>query len=136
MRFVVDSSVLVAIFKQEHEGPELAEIIMSGGWLIGWPTIFETRIWLHRQRPQADLALLDLVIRDDGIRKIAFDGALESYASDAYSRFGKGRHPAKLNFGDCMAYAVAKHFDAPLLFKGNDFQQTDVLVHTDSIITD
>lgn len=135
MRFVVDSSVLVAIFKEEPEGPALSEIIMSGGWLIGWPTVFETRIWLHRHRPQADLALLDLVVRDDGISKVAFDGALESLASGAYSQFGKGRHPAKLNFGDCMAYAVAKHFELPLLFKGNDFQQTDVSIHPNSVIT-
>lgn len=135
MRFVVDSSVLVAIFKEEPEGPALAEVILSGGWLIGWPTIFETRIWLHRHRPQADLVSLDLVIRDDSIGKVAFDGALESQASGAFAQFGKGRHPAKLNFGDCMAYAVARHFDVPLLFKGNDFHHTDVAVHADSVIT-
>ena len=47
-------------------------------------------------------------------------------AADAFLRFGKGRHPANLNFGDCMAYALAKSLDAPLLFKGDDFSKTDV----------
>jgi ribonuclease VapC len=48
-------------------------------------------------------------------------------ALDAFRRYGKGRHPAALNFGDCFAYACAKHHKVPLLHKGNDFSQTDIL---------
>jgi len=66
---------------------------------------------------------------------VAFDGALERIAAEAFSMFGKGRHPAKLNFGDCMAYAVAKARDLPLLFKGGDFGLTDVRIHEVSVIS-
>ena len=52
--------------------------------------------------------------------------AVDTLALDAYLRFGKGRHPAKLNLADCFAYALAKTLDAPLLYKGDDFPLTDV----------
>ena len=57
---------------------------------------------------------------------VAIDKEMTSLALDAFRRYGKGRHPAALNFGDCFAYACAKHHKVPLLYKGNDFSQTDV----------
>ena len=57
---------------------------------------------------------------------VAWDEHLASFATDAFVRFGKGRHAAGLNFGDCMAYALAKSLGAPLLYKGKDFPQTDI----------
>jgi ribonuclease VapC len=67
---------------------------------------------------------------------IPFNREMADVASRAFERFGKpSRHPAKLNFGDCMAYAVSAVMQAPLLFKGNDFGLTDVMVHSASIRT-
>ena len=57
---------------------------------------------------------------------VAFDSEQSKLARTAWRKFGKGRHPAKLNFGDCCSYAVAKYLNKPLLFKGNDFSKTDL----------
>lgn len=71
----------------------------------------------------------DLVVRlldESGIEQIPFGDAHWKEAVDAYLRFGKGRHKAQLNFGDCLTYAVARLADEPLLFTGNDFTETDL----------
>lgn len=69
---------------------------------------------------------IDEFIEDVGIRVIAVDHAQARVARDAFRRFGKGRHRAKLNFGDCFVYALAMTLNAPVLFKGNDFALTDL----------
>lgn len=69
---------------------------------------------------------LNLLIEANGIEVISWTGELADAAAEAFLRFGKGLHPAKLNFGDCMAYALAKSLDAPLLYKGDDFAKTDI----------
>ena len=69
---------------------------------------------------------IDGWIRERRIEIIPVDHGLAELAADAFARFGKGRHPASLNYGDCFAYALAKHLRAPLLFKGEDFAKTDV----------
>ncbi|MEF2550646.1 type II toxin-antitoxin system VapC family toxin [Aurantimonas sp. A2-1-M11] len=61
-----------------------------------------------------------------GIDLVAIPPVATSTAIEAYARYGKGRHPAALNFGDCFAYACARHFNLPLLFKGDDFARTDI----------
>lgn len=127
--FCVDSSVLVATFNAEPEAGKFEPLLFRRRWIIGWPTVLETRIWLIRNRPVRDLALLDRFLKDPLLDKVAFDGPLERLASDAFDRYGKGRHPARLNYGDCMSYAVAKQAGVPLLFKGGDFALTDILVH-------
>jgi ribonuclease VapC len=76
-----------------------------------------------------DTRLLDRFLLSELTETVAFDGVLEAIAADAFDRFGKGRHPAGLNFGDCIAYALAKSRNLPLLFKGNDFSRTDILAH-------
>lgn len=70
--------------------------------------------------------LNDLLARLD-IEIVAHDASLARVAGEAFLRFGKGRHPAGLNFGDCAAYALAKSNDLPLLFKGDDFSKTDIV---------
>ncbi len=70
---------------------------------------------------------LDRLIRVGGIDIAPHDEALAQIAREAYLRYGKGRHPARLNLGDCAAYALAKARGLPLLFKGADFARTDVL---------
>jgi ribonuclease VapC len=80
-----------------------------------------------RKRGEQDAADLLLLIEKLLIEIIAFDEAQAVLAREAYLRFGKGRHPAALNYGDCFSYALAKTLGEPLLYKGNDFSHTDVL---------
>ena len=70
---------------------------------------------------------LDDLIRDAALEVVAHDRRLAQIARQAFLRFGKGRHPARLNCGDCAAYALAKSLTIPLLFKGSDFAQTDIV---------
>lgn len=83
---------------------------------------------LTRWFGEAAEAALDAFVREAGAEIVAFDLPQLRAAQGAYRRFGKGRHPAALNFGDCMSYALAKVCDEPLLFKGGDFSQTDIAV--------
>jgi ribonuclease VapC len=71
-------------------------------------------------------ALLDRFLRDFGVVPVVFGEPHWREALDAFRRFGKGRHPAALNFGDCLSYAVARLADHPLLFVGDDFSHTDI----------
>jgi ribonuclease VapC len=130
----VDSSVLIAILNEEPETEAFLGALAGSNFVIGWPTIFEVRIWCHRRLTEVKQPWLEAWFSSDTTRIVAFDGELEALASDAYGRFGKGRHPAGLNFGDCMAYAVARWHDAPLLFKGGDFARTDIAVHPASVV--
>lgn len=78
-------------------------------------------------RLRADASLfIDGLLAVPGIRTVPFDLVQFRFAAEAFSRFGKGRHKAGLNFGDCLSYAVARAHDLPLLFKGHDFIHTDV----------
>jgi len=88
-------------------------------------TDYELRIVLGRYGPPL-VERYDALVNEIGIVMVDFDQAelLKSY--EAYRLFGKGNHPAGLNMGDCVAYALAKRLDAPLLFKGNDFARTDI----------
>jgi len=122
---VVDSSALVAVILSEPDSSRLEQLLVSRQSLIGAPNLFETRLVLSRRNPNA-IQALDIIIATVRMEVAPFDAALVPIAQDAYWRFGKGRHPAALNFGDCMAYALAKSRDAPLLFKGNDFALTDI----------
>jgi ribonuclease VapC len=74
-------------------------------------------------------------VLSNGEWSIGWPNVLEANIWSIRNNFGKGRHAAKLNYGDCMTYAVAMHYDVPLLFKGADFGRTDVKVHQASVIT-
>lgn len=80
---------------------------------------------ISRKRIEAKAVALDL-LEHYRIEVVDFTDPLTTLAIDAFDRYGKGRHKASLNFGDCIAYALAKSLDAPLLFKGNDFALTDI----------
>lgn len=89
-------------------------------------TDFETRLLAFSRGSQRLFSNYEALF-EVGEFSIEVFGRQESLlAFDAYRRFGKGNHPARLNFGDCAAYALAKSLDAPLLFKGNDFARTDI----------
>ncbi len=128
---VVDTSAIVAIFRQEDDAQHYAEAISHDEQpLISAANLVETSIVLRslkRITPEAAEQWLDAFLRTAGmsIEPVTPDQA--DFARAAHAQFGKGTgHPAALNFGDCFAYALAKATQAPLLFKGDDFVQTDI----------
>lgn len=123
---VVDSSALIAILLREPDAPRMVEALSRAERvLIGWPTLLEARIVASGKAARLP-ADLDQLLFDIGAEIVDFTAAHVDAATDAFLRFGKGRHPAGLNYGDCMAYAVARVAGCPLLYKGDDFARTDV----------
>jgi len=124
---ILDSSALVAIILREFNHSELlAKMKAAPGIAIGAPTLLETLIVLTaRLRGEPALALKELLRASDA-EVIPFTEDHGRSALRAYMRFGKGRHPAALNFGDCLSYATAFVARQPLLFVGGDFSQTDI----------
>jgi ribonuclease VapC len=124
---IVDSSALVAI---TFAGPGHQEIIAklagasSAG--IGTPTLAETGVVLASRLGRDSRDLVVRLLAEFGIEEIPFGDQHWREAVDAYLRFGRGRHKAQLNFGDCLTYAVARLANEPLLFIGDDFRQTDL----------
>jgi len=94
--------------------------------LMSAASFVEASIIIESRYGTAGLRDLDLFVDRSGINLVAFDAAQAHMARLAFSRFGKGCHPAALNFGDCFAYALARVLGESLLFKGKDFSQTDV----------
>ncbi len=125
---VLDTSALVAILADEPEAPamELA-IEQADSRLMSAATLVETAIVIESRYGEAGGRELDLFLYKATIEVVAVTRDAAELARDAYRRFGRGRHPAALNFGDCFSYALAKATGEPLLFKGNDFPKTDVL---------
>lgn len=124
---VIDTSALVAILLQEPEAERLIRAIVGASTrLLSAATLLETAMILHYRfgdEGGRDLDLLLLKLRIE-IRPVTERQA--GIARRAHGEFGKGRHPAGLNYGDCFAYALAKEQDAPLLLKGADFSHTDL----------
>src|SRR5699024_10927361 len=122
----VDSSALVAIVLGEPEAEAMLSVLQRHPALLGAATWLESSIVVEaRQGPDATRDL-DLLVTDAIAEVVPFDAAHARVAREAWRRFGKGRHPAGLNYGDCLAYASARVHDAPLLFKGEDFPKTDI----------
>jgi ribonuclease VapC len=122
----LDTSAIVAIALEEPQAAMFAEIIGSERCLMGWPTVLESHMVLQGLPSRRGLDVLDLVLKAPRLRTVRFDRHMFETARAAFNRFGRGRHQAKLNFGDCMSYAVAKFHDVPLLYKGDDFRLTDI----------
>lgn len=93
---------------------------------IGAPTMVECVIVVGRARGEAGILRLSDFLHRLGIEIVPFDEPHVDGATEAFIGFGKGRHPAALNYGDCMTYAIARRADRPLLFVGEDFAQTDI----------
>jgi ribonuclease VapC len=120
---IVDSSALVAILNGEPEEEQFKAVIARHPTKISAATALEIAIVIRARRHQ----LLDALLQDTEISVVPFDAAQARAAREAYARFGKkSGSPARLNFGDCMAYALAKVSGEPLLFKGDDFTHTDI----------
>jgi ribonuclease VapC len=125
---VVDSSALIAIAKKEPEEEAFAHAIGVRDALVGAPTLFETRLVLQSLLAAGADRFVEDIVANPAVRVVAFDVEHYQLAAAAFQKYGRGQgHPAKLNFGDCMTYAVAKFHDAPLLFKGKDFAHTDLI---------
>ncbi|WP_027055245.1 type II toxin-antitoxin system VapC family toxin [Mesorhizobium erdmanii] len=124
---IIDSSVLVAILRLEpgYERFVLA-LTQAKRKLLPAPTFLETTMVLAGGWQDEILARLDDFLRTASIETIAFTADHAAVARQAFLRYGKGRHPAALNFGDCIAYATARLESMPLLFKGDDFRLTDI----------
>lgn len=126
---VIDSSALIAILRNEPERPAFQHVIVRDHVrLVSAVTKLEAGIVAAGRRGLVGAADLDALLRELDVAIIAFDEHQSDIARAAFARYGKGRHPAKLNFGDCAAYALAIAEGEPLLFKGRDFRQTDVAV--------
>jgi ribonuclease VapC len=125
---VVDSSAIVAVLLGELDAPLFAEaMIRSAGDLhISVVTRVEAAIVLEARQGSEASADLQTLLDRLSIQEQSVTAAQADLALRAWRRFGKGRHPAKLNFGDCFSYALATSLNARLLFKGDDFRQTDV----------
>jgi ribonuclease VapC len=124
---IVDSSALVAILQREdgHEG--LEEKVRNAGWVaIGSATLAETKSVMVRRQGAPGLTAVDQILEILEIEVVPFEVEHADVAGEATVRFGKGRHPARLNYGDCMTYATARVAGEPLLFIGNDFVRTDI----------
>jgi ribonuclease VapC len=124
---VIDTSALVALLLGEHDRRKFAEAMSAAPRvLLSAGTLVEIGIVLMRHTVGDYEHRLDPFLERAGIQVVAVDYAQALLAREAYRRYGKGRHPAALNFGDCFSYALAKATGDALLFKGDDFSKTDV----------
>jgi ribonuclease VapC len=122
----VDSSAILAMALDEDDARRFVGPLAGAPCLVGWPTLFEVHLVLRGKGKTKALAAVELWRARRNVTTVDFDQSLFEHARDAFDRYGKGLHPAKLNFGDCLSYALAKREDVPLLYKGSDFAKTDV----------
>jgi ribonuclease VapC len=126
---ILDSSALVAIVLREPGFEKVvSKLATAPAVAVGAPTLVEAGIVLTARLGSAARGLLQGLLLEWEAETISFGQEHWREAVSAYARFGKGRHKAHLNFGDCMAYAVAKLSGEPLLCTGDDFPKTDILL--------
>ncbi len=125
---IVDASAVIAVVNGEDDAEEYAEILLTASSLnISAATLLEANMVMRRSENPVMHRLVDDLIESLGVAIVPFDGDQARMAIHAFDRYGKGSgHKAKLNFGDCMVFALAKSLDEPLLFKGSDFSKTDL----------
>lgn len=124
---IIDTSAIIAILAGEPDAAHFAQMIeRDSAPRIGAPALLEASMVLTRWFGDGAEAALDAFVRESAAEIVAFDLPQLRAAQSAYLQYGKGRHPAGLNFGDCMSYALAQVCDEELLFKGQDFTQTDI----------
>ena len=124
---IIDTSALLAILLDEPERHSFNQsIAAASSRVVSTATFVEASIVIESRFGVEGVRDLDLFLERAGIELAAVDEDQARVARRAFSRFGKGRHPAGLNYGDCFAYALATVLGEPLLYKGNDFSQTDV----------
>ena len=124
---VIDTSAFLAILQDEPDRTAFSEEIAAAAVRrTSAATFLETSMVIESRHGAEGIQWLDMLIESAGIEVVAFDLAQARIARRAFADFGKGRHPAGLNYGDCFAYALARQLGEPLLCKGNDFSRTDL----------
>lgn len=124
---ILDSSAIVALFLQEPGHEALRAKIGAATFIgIGAPTLVETALVLSARLKRDMRGSLARFIEETAASVIPFTESHYGLAVSAWLKYGKGRHPAALNFGNCLAYAVARAANMPLLCVGDDFPQTDL----------
>jgi ribonuclease VapC len=125
---VIDSSAIAAIlFDEDEAGWFAGAIARSDRPLIAMPTLLEITLVVGRSKGESGQEPLRLLLARLDLTAVPFGADHLAAAEAAWWRFGRGRHPAALNFGDCFSYALAKVENQPLLFKGDDFSRTDII---------
>jgi ribonuclease VapC len=126
---VVETSAIVAVILEEAGFEELVfKVAEADARFISVASYVEASMVLVGRRGECVVRDLDRVLAEMEIAVIPMTVTEARIAQTAFLKYGKGRHPARLNLGDCFSYALAKYRNEPLLFKGNDFSRTDVLV--------
>ncbi len=126
---IVDTSAIIAVLRNEPDAIAIGRAIQSSAICrLSAVTYVEAGVVTDSNRDALLSRKLDDLIRDTRMRIESVTTRQAQIARQAYRDFGKGRHKAGLNFGDCFAYALAKDLDEPLLFKGDDFNHTDIEV--------
>lgn len=126
---VVDTSALIAYLNAEPEAARIEHVLVGAGRLfVSAATLVEAGIVAERQNDESGGRDLDLLLHRLRVEVVPVTEEQAELARTAYRRFGKGKHPAALNFGDCFSYALARSLGEPLLFVGPDFGKTDIEV--------
>ena len=124
---VIDTSAIVAmLFREPDAEVYLNAIVTAESLCISTANVLECALVIENRHGAPGAEKLDTLLREQDIEIVSFDPDQLALARSAFRRFGRGRHSAALNFGDCFSYALAKARGLPLLFKGNDFTQTDI----------
>jgi ribonuclease VapC len=124
---ILDTSAIVGLMLAEPDAAELASRLGAAAEVgIGTPTLLESAIVLTGRTGREQRPALETFLRRVGAVEVAFTEVHWRVAHDAFLKFGKGRHKASLNFGDCCAYATARVAERPLLCQGDDFRKTDL----------
>ena len=124
---VVDSSAVIAVLFEEPEREGiLAALLDADRRLMSALSLLETRMVVSARRGARGESLLEALVRQLELEIVPLSVEQAEQAFSAWKRFGKGRHPAGLNLGDCCSFALARVEDLPLLFKGEDFPRTDL----------
>lgn len=126
---ILDSSAILSVLFDEEGHDRIFESMSSAEVVaVGAPTLFETGMVAIGRLDLRGRALVSQFVEAWEVVVAPFDDRHWQVAAEAFLRYGRGRHPARLNYGDCMTYATARLADLPLLCTGNDFPQTDLVI--------
>jgi ribonuclease VapC len=124
---ILDTSAIMAMLQEEPEAPAMEEALAAASAIaISAPSLVEASMVCEGRAGEKGARQLDSLLERLRPEIVPFTAELAALAREGWRRYGKGRHPAGLNMGDCFAYALAKSRNQPLLFKGDDFARTDV----------
>lgn len=125
---VVDTSAIIAVLFNEPGSEKIKHKLMNASCVMSAATRVELGIVIEARKGAAGIQLLEELLARIEIQIAPVDTELADEAIVCWRRYGKGRHPASLNYGDTFSYALARRLGQPLLFVGDDFPQTDVLI--------